>query len=322
MGIAQARQGEGSEQRRRTALRQSERRSEPGLFLGRHRGGTAQRPVTPPRAARSSGAFRRRPFATRTRPAQPGGCTSATSSPAASVAAPGMVRISSQLLDGRDGLEQWSASYDRPEGQCPRDPDGDRRKRRLRAQRRTRPDRKSGTNDGRHEQSRSTSTSIFARSRRRKMTTAKPASSRQMPCSTRRSPRTRIREGSRRQVTQPVLSRRRRPVARGNPPRLCGGRRAAQRAVDFAPRLPEGYAALADALYGQRKISAAMRAIQTGANIGPNDLQLLQAAVTAFVAGGQTRRAIGYAERMVADRPAQPPVPPASLLCALLRPAI
>jgi tetratricopeptide (TPR) repeat protein len=81
---------------------------------------------------------------------------------------------------------------------------------------------------------------------------------------------------------------------------------SAQSAVTFAPRLPEGYAALADALYGQRKISAAMRAIQSGANLGPNDLQLLQAAVTAFVAGGQTRRAIGYAERMVQIDPLNP----------------
>ena len=29
---------------------------------------------------------------------------------------PGVVRISSQLIDGRSGLEQWSASYDRAEG--------------------------------------------------------------------------------------------------------------------------------------------------------------------------------------------------------------
>jgi serine/threonine-protein kinase len=30
--------------------------------------------------------------------------------------APGMVRITSQLIDGKNGIEEWSASYDRPEG--------------------------------------------------------------------------------------------------------------------------------------------------------------------------------------------------------------
>ena len=30
--------------------------------------------------------------------------------------APGMVRVTSQLIDGKNGLEKWSASYDRPEG--------------------------------------------------------------------------------------------------------------------------------------------------------------------------------------------------------------
>ena len=81
---------------------------------------------------------------------------------------------------------------------------------------------------------------------------------------------------------------------------------AAQRAVALAPRLPEGYAALADALYGQRKISAAVKQIETGAALGQNDLQLLQAAVVAFVAGGQTRRALGFADRMVEIDPLNP----------------
>ena len=83
-------------------------------------------------------------------------------------------------------------------------------------------------------------------------------------------------------------------------------RRRAQRAVALAPRLPEAYAALADALYGQRKISAAMKQIEAGFGLGANDLQLLQAAVIAFVAGGQTRRALGYANRMVEIDPLNP----------------
>jgi tetratricopeptide (TPR) repeat protein len=49
-----------------------------------------------------------------------------------------------------------------------------------------------------------------------------------------------------------------------------------------------------------------MRAIQRGSSFGPSDLQLLQAAVIAFVAGGQTRRAIGYGRRMVQIDPLNP----------------
>ena len=81
---------------------------------------------------------------------------------------------------------------------------------------------------------------------------------------------------------------------------------AARRAVQLAPRLPDGYAALADALYGQRKISAAMKQIETGSSFAPNDLQLLQAAVITFVAGGQTRRALGFADHMVEIDPLNP----------------
>jgi tetratricopeptide (TPR) repeat protein len=81
---------------------------------------------------------------------------------------------------------------------------------------------------------------------------------------------------------------------------------AATRAVELTPRLPEGYAALADALYGQRKISAAMKQIETGSRFAPNDLQLLQAAVIAFVAGGQARRAVSYADRMIEIDPLNP----------------
>lgn len=81
---------------------------------------------------------------------------------------------------------------------------------------------------------------------------------------------------------------------------------AARKAVTLAPRLPEGHAALADALYGQRKISAAIKEIEAGSRFGPNDLQLLQAAVITLVAGGQTRRALNYADRMVDLDPLNP----------------
>jgi tetratricopeptide (TPR) repeat protein len=76
--------------------------------------------------------------------------------------------------------------------------------------------------------------------------------------------------------------------------------------VVSAPRLPEGYASLADALYGQRNVRAAIGTIQKGAAIGPNDIQVLQAAVTACVAGGETRQAITYAQRMVQIDPLNP----------------
>lgn len=74
---------------------------------------------------------------------------------------------------------------------------------------------------------------------------------------------------------------------------------AARRALALARGLPDGYAALADALYGQRKISTAMNQVQAGLGFAPNDIQLLQAAVITFVAAGQTRRALGFADRMV-----------------------
>jgi len=42
-----------------------------------------------------------------------------------------------------------------------------------------------------------------------------------------------------------------------------------------------------------------MKLIDIGASFAPNDLQLLQSAVIAFVAGGETARAVDYANRMV-----------------------
>lgn len=74
---------------------------------------------------------------------------------------------------------------------------------------------------------------------------------------------------------------------------------AAQRALALAPRLPAGHAALADALYGQRKISEALRQVQAGLSFAPNDIGLLQAAVVAFVAAGETKRALAFADRML-----------------------
>jgi TolB-like protein/Flp pilus assembly protein TadD len=219
---------------------------------------------------------------------------------------PGMVRISSQLIDGRNGLEQWSASYDRPEGNVLAiqteiaenvvsalsvelgrsgiqalttggTSDAEAHDLYLRAVTQAQND------DSETSLKQANALLDAAIAQDPKFARALAAKSRNLSylADVGRSP-----EETRRGYAAAVD--------------------AAQRAVDSAPRLPEGYASLADALYGQRKISAAMRAIQTGAGIGPNDIQLLQAAVTAFVAGGQTRRAIGFAERMVQIDPLNP----------------
>jgi len=74
---------------------------------------------------------------------------------------------------------------------------------------------------------------------------------------------------------------------------------SARRALALAPRFSRGYASLADALYGQRKIREALNQIQIGLNYAPNQIELLQAAVITFVAAGQTREALSYADRMV-----------------------
>ena len=74
---------------------------------------------------------------------------------------------------------------------------------------------------------------------------------------------------------------------------------SARRALKLAPRFSGGYASLADALYGQRKIKEAINQIKVGLNFAPNQIELLQAAVIAFVAAGQTRQALAYADRMV-----------------------
>ena len=74
---------------------------------------------------------------------------------------------------------------------------------------------------------------------------------------------------------------------------------SARRALVLAPRFSGGYASLADALYGQRKIREAISQIKIGLNFAPNQIELLQAAVITFVAAGQTKQALDYADRMV-----------------------
>ena len=213
---------------------------------------------------------------------------------------------SSQLIDGRSGLEQWSASYDRPEGNVlaiqtdiaenvvsalsvelnpagvqaltaggTNDPDAHDLY--LRATRQAQND----DSENSLMQANALLDAALAKDSRFAKAYAAKARNLSYIADVARSP-----EDTRRGYAAAVAS--------------------AERAVALAPRLAEGYAALADALYGQRKISAAMREIERGASFGQNDLQLLQAAVIAFVAGGQTRRAIAFADRMVEIDPLNP----------------
>jgi serine/threonine-protein kinase len=220
--------------------------------------------------------------------------------------APGTIRISSQLLDGRSGLEQWSASYDRPEGNvlaiqtdiaetvvsALRVELGQSGIQSLSA---------GGTTE-------SEALDLYLRAVQQAQSDDSEMSLKQadalLDAAIAKDPHFAKAYAAKARNLSYLADVGRSPeeTRRG----YAAAVSAAQNAVSFAPRLPEGYAALADALYGQRKIAASMRAIQAGGKFGPNDIQLLQAAVTAFVAGGETRRAIGYAERMVQIDPLNP----------------
>jgi serine/threonine-protein kinase len=220
--------------------------------------------------------------------------------------APGMVRIASQLVDGRSGLERWSATYDRPEGnvlaiqtdiaenvitalsvELGRGGIGalttggttNAEAHDLYLQATT----KVQNDDSEPSMRQANALLEAAINRDPQFAKAYAAKSRNLSylADVGRSPQE-IRTG------------------------YATAASAAQRAVRLAPRLPDGYAALADALYGQRKISAAIRQIEIASSFAPNDLQLLQAAVITFVAGGQTRRALGFADRMVEIDPLNP----------------
>ena len=220
--------------------------------------------------------------------------------------APGMVRISSQLIDGRSGLEQWSASYDRPEGNV-LTIQTDIAENVVSAlsvelgQGGVRALTEGGTSDGdAHD--------LYLRAVTQAQTDDSESSLQQsnalLDAAIARDPRFAKAFAAKSRNLSYIADIGKTPeeIRSG----YAGAVVAAQRAVALAPRLPEGYAALADALYGQRKISAAVKQIETGAALGQNDLQLLQAAVVAFVAGGQTRRALGFADRMVEIDPLNP----------------
>jgi TolB-like protein len=219
---------------------------------------------------------------------------------------PGMVRISSQLIDGHSGLEQWSASYDRPEGNVLAIQTdiaenvvsslsvelGQAGVQALTA---------GGTNDAEAHD-------LYLRATRQAQADDSENSLNQanalLDAAIAKDPRFAKAFAAKSRNLSYIADVGRTPdeTRRGYEAAVA----AAKRAVAIAPRLPEGYGALADALYGQRKISAAIQTIQRGTNFGPNDLQVLQAAVIAFVAGGETRRAIEFAQRMTRIDPLNP----------------
>ena len=219
---------------------------------------------------------------------------------------PGMVRISSQLLDGKSGVEQWSASYDRPEGNVLAIQTniaenvvsslsvelGQSGVQALSA---------GGTADAEAHD-------LYLRAIQQAQNDDSETSLEQanalLGAAIAKDPRFAKAYAAKSRNLSYIADVGHTPedTQRG----YEAAASAARRAVDLAPRLPEAYAALADALYGQRKISAAMQQIDAGSSFGAGDLQLLQAAVIAFVAGGETQRAIGYGDRMVEIDPLNP----------------
>ncbi|MBA2466731.1 MAG: TIR domain-containing protein [Sphingomonas sp.] len=213
--------------------------------------------------------------------------------------APGMVRITSQLLEGRTGLERWSESYDRPDGNV------------LAIQ--TDIAEKvvaalsielghSGIEALTVGHTRDTEAhDLYLRATNQVRKDDSEDSLRQanllLDAAIARDPRFASAYAARSHNLSYLAD-----VAH-SPQETASGYAAAvaaaRHALTLAPRLPGGHAALADALYGQRKISAAIEQIEAGLRVAPSEIELLQAAVVAFVAANRTRQALGYANRMV-----------------------
>ena len=213
--------------------------------------------------------------------------------------APGVLRISAQLVDGRSGLERWSESYDRPEGNVLAIQTdiaekvvsalsielGRAEVQALIAG--------GSTNAAAHD--------LYLRATGQARDDDSEASLRQanamLDQAIARDPRFAAAHAAKSRNLSYLADVAHSPLetAAGYASAVA----AARRALAVGPRLPAGHAALADALYGQRKISAALRQVEAGLAFAPNDIELLQAAVVAFVAAGETRRALGFADRMV-----------------------
>ena len=219
---------------------------------------------------------------------------------------PGMVRVTSQLIDGKNGLEKWSASYDRPEGNVLAIQSdiaqnvvaalsvelGSAGVKALTV---------GGTsNPEAHD--------LYLRATTQVQNDDSEASLKEtnalLDAALSKDPRFAKAYAAKSRNLSYLADVGHTPeeTAAGYANAVAAGRRA----IALAPRLPDGYAAVADALYGQRKIAEAMKQIDMGSSFAPNDLQLLQSAVIAFVAGGQTRRAVDYANRMIDIDPLNP----------------
>ena len=219
---------------------------------------------------------------------------------------PGMVRVTSQLIDGANGLEKWSASYDRPEGNVLAIQSdiaqnvvaalsvelGSAGVKALTVG--------GSTNAEAHD--------LYLRATTQVQNDDSEASLKEanalLDAALAKDPQFAKAYAAKSRNLSYLADVGHTPeeTAEGYANAAIAGRRA----IALAPRLPDGYAAVADALYGQRKIAEAMKQIDMGSSFAPNDLQLLQSAVIAFVAGGQTRRAVDYANRMVEIDPLNP----------------
>jgi serine/threonine-protein kinase len=219
---------------------------------------------------------------------------------------PGMVRVTSQLIDGSNGLEKWSASYDRPEGNVLAIQSdiaqnvvaalsvelGSAGVKALTVG--------GSTNAEAHD--------LYLRATTQVQNDDSEASLKEanalLDAALAKDPQFAKAYAAKSRNLSYLADVGHTPeeTAQGYASAVTAGRRA----IALAPRLPDGYAAVADALYGQRKIAEAMKQIDMGSSFAPNDLQLLQSAVIAFVAGGETARAVDYARRMVEIDPLNP----------------
>ena len=219
---------------------------------------------------------------------------------------PGMVRVTSQLIDGKNGLEKWSASYDRPEGNVLAIQSdiaqnvvaalsvelGSAGVKALTVG--------GSSNPEAHD--------LYLRATTQVQNDDSEASLKEanalLDASLAKDPRFAKAHAAKSRNLSYLADIGHTPqeTAAGYANAVAAGRRA----IALAPRLPDGYAAVADALSGQRKIAEAMKQIDMGSSFAPNDLQLLQSAVIAFVAGGQTRRAVDYANHMIDIDPLNP----------------
>lgn len=220
--------------------------------------------------------------------------------------AQGVVRIASQLIDGRSGLERWSATYDRPEGNL-LDIQTDISEHVVSAL-----SVELGRSDARNLHAGGTANAeandLYLRASALVQNDDSEATLQQantmLDAAIALDPRFAKALAAKSRNLSYLADVGRSPIeiARGYDAAVA----TAERAISLAPRLAGGYASLADALYGQRKISASARQIRAGLAFAPNDIQLLQSAVVSLVAAGEPKEALAHADRMVDIDPLNP----------------